>query len=309
MFRPSPHSHVDVFTIWHNRCDHVFESMCSIIFQNFANYRIIAVDDGSVDGTGEMLESAKEKAAGNNLEMLVWRKKNEGFTVSLIQAIERYGQGDFFALHGAGDFSYPDRLAMQYDLAEREGCSVVGSWINVRSLKQDTKKTRKPTKKQTRNPFAYQRPKPGSHGSALIRADLYHRAGGYRPEFTYAQDADLWLRISKLAPIMNVQKVLYEKKVFDGCVSSDRNKKKAQKNFYLVALQSAMSVDLTNHDVVDGLCEQNVAEYVNSDVEAANRCLNPKAKPPLPLLTRVAIPIYRRIKSAVLHLRAYAYHG
>ncbi len=38
---------------------------------------------------------------------------------------------------------------------------------------------------------------PPHHGSTLFSRELYDRVGGYRPAFYYAQDLDLWIRLSE----------------------------------------------------------------------------------------------------------------
>src|SRR5207247_916195 len=48
----------------------------------------------------------------------------------------------------------------------------------------------------------------------------YVRTGGYRPEFYYAQDFDLWLRLSDLGTLAFLPECFYEARFNEGCISS-----------------------------------------------------------------------------------------
>jgi hypothetical protein len=47
------------------------------------------------------------------------------------------------------------------------------------------------------------------HGSAMFRRADYVRAGGYRPEFYFAQDLDLWLRLTDFGEMALAPAYLY----------------------------------------------------------------------------------------------------
>ncbi|GHC05599.1 hypothetical protein GCM10010080_19320 [Thermomonas carbonis] len=50
---------------------------------------------------------------------------------------------------------------------------------------------------------------PPAHGSVMFRKALYERVGGYREEFYYSQDSDLWLRMGEHALIGYIPDVRY----------------------------------------------------------------------------------------------------
>jgi hypothetical protein len=47
------------------------------------------------------------------------------------------------------------------------------------------------------------------HGSMVLRRDATLRVGGYDESFRFAQDYDLWLRLSRVADLANLPEVLY----------------------------------------------------------------------------------------------------
>jgi hypothetical protein len=56
--------------------------------------------------------------------------------------------------------------------------------------------------------------------AAVMRTDAYRKAGGYRPEFYFAQDLDLWIRMAPLGEIRVDPVVLYEVRIEVGTISS-----------------------------------------------------------------------------------------
>jgi hypothetical protein len=51
---------------------------------------------------------------------------------------------------------------------------------------------------------------PAHHGTVMMRRSAYEAAGGYRPEFYFAQDLDLWVRLAELGCHIVVEEPLYE---------------------------------------------------------------------------------------------------
>jgi glycosyltransferase involved in cell wall biosynthesis len=64
---------------------------------------------------------------------------------------------------------------------------------------------------------------PTHHGSVMMRAAAYHRAGGYRWQFYYGQDWDLWYRLAEQGMFAVVPEVLYRARLFAGSLSALNN--------------------------------------------------------------------------------------
>jgi hypothetical protein len=50
---------------------------------------------------------------------------------------------------------------------------------------------------------------PAHHGSVVFRRSAYEKAGGFRAEFYFAQDLDLWVRLAELGRHTVVPEILY----------------------------------------------------------------------------------------------------
>lgn len=60
------------------------------------------------------------------------------------------------------------------------------------------------------------------HGSVMFRTESYQSVGGYRVPFRYAQDWDLWLRLSEVGQIQFAPEALYAFRFSSGSISSFR---------------------------------------------------------------------------------------
>lgn len=156
---------------------------------------------------------------------------NVGLTRSLIRAISA-SSAPYIAIHDAGDISLPDRLYRQVEaLDANPAIAAVGChYIDVIP---------------ERNLHVLRRPDAGgasfrsilrkptfAHGEVTFRRTVYNAAGGYRPEFRYAQDNDLWLRMIKLARFSTVPEVLYHRMICASGISYEPRTFVEQASFY-----------------------------------------------------------------------------
>ncbi len=216
-----------VITVWYNRAEHVEHSIGSLLNQTVDNYTIFAVDDGSTDDTGDLLEEMLPKAEEHNVPMSVWKKRNEGFVISLKKAIEEKTKNEVIALHGAGDRSKRNRLQTQLNMLRKEE-SVVATGVGLEEINSQGKvlRERNSPKRPKSEPFNGLWPKLGTHGALMTYRDSYKKAGGYREHFKYAQDVDFFFRLRECGEFLNTDEILYSKLVSEKTVASRSNKEK-----------------------------------------------------------------------------------
>src|SRR5579862_2203552 len=87
----------------YNRAEHVRQTIESVLGQSFADYELFVIDDGSTDGTAQLLASY-----GNRIRVL--RQANQGPEVARNHAAALAG-GDYLVLLDSDDLLMPCALA------------------------------------------------------------------------------------------------------------------------------------------------------------------------------------------------------
>jgi glycosyltransferase involved in cell wall biosynthesis len=193
------------------------ESLASIQAQRNVSFELIAVNDGSTDGTGRLLRAA----AARDGRIRLIEQENSGLTRALVRGCGA-ARGRFIARQDNGDLSAPDRLRRLADVLEaRPDIAVAASWaealgpegeylMTVR-FPEDTATSARGVLEGATNPI---------HGSVMFRKRDYEVVGGYRPEFYFAQDSDLWIRLAGRGGFLFLPEVLYSYRFFEGSISA-----------------------------------------------------------------------------------------
>src|SRR6185503_19685560 len=102
-------------------------SLASLWRQSFRDFEVVAVNDGSRDASGAMLE----RAARREPRLRVVHTAACGLPLALTTALAA-SRGALIARHDADDLSHRDRLALQRDhLARHPRVSVVGCRVRL----------------------------------------------------------------------------------------------------------------------------------------------------------------------------------
>lgn len=163
--------------------------------QTWPDWELVAIDDGSTDGTGEVLEHL----AGADPRVRVQHQPHAGIVAALDVGLNA-ARGRLVARMDADDIADPDRLRSQVDYLRAHpevgvvGCLVAHGgdrtaqegyarhvdWLNSLITSEQIALNR-----FIESPFA--------HPSVMFRRELGARYGGYR-EGDFPEDYELWLR-------------------------------------------------------------------------------------------------------------------
>ncbi len=179
------------------------ESLMSLLDQDFTDWELIVIENGSSDGSGKTLRSFSDKRI-----KATFLTENIGRTEALNLALNK-SNSEYIAILDADDLSMVSRLTKQYKKLESdENIGLVGSWAQfIDSKGQNLYVKVGPALHDeivslfaTRNPFV--------HSSVMFRRDIAIAIGGYDSSYKYAQDFDLILKIASISRVEIIPEVL-----------------------------------------------------------------------------------------------------
>jgi len=175
----------------------------SILSQTFTDFEFIIINDGSTDGTREILESYKD----SRLRLL--HQENMGLTRSLNKGID-LSRGKLIARMDGDDISLQPRLEKQVEVLERHGnLALVGCHFHIIDGENTVLRTVMPPGNDTYRLWRLQFGNTYAHASVMIRKEVLLKVGKYDEKYKCTQDYDLWLRSSNLHNSYVIPKVLF----------------------------------------------------------------------------------------------------
>jgi glycosyltransferase involved in cell wall biosynthesis len=226
----------------YNAEKYVGEAIESILSQTFSDFEFVIIDDGCTDGTSEVLRSFRD-----NRILLVKNDKNIGLTKSLNRGLQ-LASGKYIARMDADDISVAERFEKQVEFLDAHpAVGLVGCAVEFIDPQGKTLGFhRVPKKRQDEvltdgNWF--------NHSATAFRRECLDYVGLYREAFHYAQDYDLWLRISEKYEIAFMPEPLV--KIRFNCDSISAQKKAYQKAYVNLALELSKQRRTMGKDILE----------------------------------------------------------
>lgn len=192
-------------------------SIESLLVQEGVDFEVVVVDDGSTDRSPEILTSFARADA----RVRVVRQENTGLTRALARGCAE-AKGRLIARQDADDLSRPGRLAKQASvLIEDPKVAVAASWIELIGPRDEPlMTTRFPVGPEAGTRGVLEERRSPIHGSTMFRRRDFEAVGGYRPEFYFAQDSDLWCRLADRGGFLFLPEPLYAFRVQTGSITA-----------------------------------------------------------------------------------------
>lgn len=183
----------------------------SILRQGMTKFEFVVVDDGSTDGTWDVIREFRDPRM-----ISVRHERNLGLVAALTTGLQ-FCTGTLIARQDQDDVSLSGRLAEQLQfMTQHPDVVVVGTWANVVptatfARKRSVAHLRHPVRDEDirllltwNNPFV--------HGSTMMRRAALDAAGGYSQDeaVTPPEDYELWVRMAKQGKLQNIPLVLVE---------------------------------------------------------------------------------------------------
>jgi glycosyltransferase involved in cell wall biosynthesis len=173
----------------YNRKDYLKETLDSVFTQTYRDYEVVIVDDGSTDGTEEMIKTAGYKVR------YYWQK-NAGDAAARNRLIELAG-GKFITFIDSDDLLMPDAVERMMKVMEAEGGDIVvyGPYLRIDENGNVYGRYKRKLYSGHITKYLFQNILVHSCGSMLPKKVL-EAAGGFDQSLPVSSDYDLWLRLS-----------------------------------------------------------------------------------------------------------------
>jgi GT2 family glycosyltransferase len=196
---------ISVIMPCYNAAAYVAEAVGSVLGQSYGNVQLIVVDDGSDDGSVEIVQALAEKHPDQLL--LIFSSRQGPYPARNLGL--RQARGTYIAFLDADDWWLPDTLEKLHDALTRHGANLAYcGWQNVGDgIKSEPYI---PPEYEANDPVAaFVRTCPWPIHAALIKKDLVDHLGGFSERRFSSMDYDFWLRaLAKTRNIVRVPEVL-----------------------------------------------------------------------------------------------------
>lgn len=192
-------------------------SVESILAQTFGDFEFLIVNDGSTDGSGEVLDEFAQRDA----RVRIFHQENKGMNASNNRACAE-ARGEFIARMDDDDISHPERFQKQIAFMDAHpDVGILGTRVSYINAEGE--------------PTPGEWPKwapPGVNGwdllfktclchpTTLMRRAVLADLNFYRPDAPYADDYDLWSRALFTTRLANLKDKLFTRRKWDGAVTS-----------------------------------------------------------------------------------------
>ena len=195
------------------------EAIESILTQSFGDFEFLILDDGSRDGSRQIIEGYA--AQDSRIRPII--RENRGLIASLNQLIAE-AHAPLIARMDADDICMPQRFERQIAFLDAHpDYGVVGAWTEDIDEFGNHYQAIGPQHPTDHAGFlrAIERWEPLlCHPVVTLRRDVVRQVGGYHAAFRHCEDMDLWLRLASVTKLCSLPEPLIRYRHYDEQVSA-----------------------------------------------------------------------------------------
>ncbi|MDL1967166.1 MAG: glycosyltransferase [Deltaproteobacteria bacterium] len=185
---------VSVIIPTYNRGWILKKAIDSVLAQNFTDFELIVVNDGSTDNTQDILNLYKE-------DIIVLQQDNKGVSAARNRGIAS-ASGLFIAFLDSDDLWLPKKLSIHVDFFNANPdaliCQTEEIWVR-NGLRVNPKKRHKKLSGDIFEPSLYLCLV--SPSAVMIKRNLFEKTGMFDESLLACEDYDMWLRVSCRYPV------------------------------------------------------------------------------------------------------------
>ena len=180
-----------VITVTLNAADVIGKTVESVLIQQFYDLEYVFIDGGSQDETNRIIDRYQPVLEEKGISVIHISEKDRGISDAFAKGV-RNASGEIIAILNAGDEMLPGTLAFLNDHFGDAVDVLYGNviWHDEARQLEYIKKSKKPEHlAELKYNMVVQ------HPATYIRKSAYERYGNYDPDYLYAMDAELLLRM------------------------------------------------------------------------------------------------------------------
>ncbi|MBI4756647.1 MAG: glycosyltransferase [Betaproteobacteria bacterium] len=199
-----------IITCTWNSEPYIKDSIESVLAQDYPHIEYIFVDGGSTDGTVERIQAIpRPYKFVTGVRGGITRAMNQGLSMATGDVVAHLHSDDFYLHHRV--------LSEVADLFGRTGCG----WAFGRNMFMHHGKLQEEGwavpkysyRALLKNNFI-------PHEATFVRKELFDRMGGFSPDYKYAMDYEMWLRLGRIAEPQQIDSHLAAFRVHEKSLSS-----------------------------------------------------------------------------------------
>ncbi|MFA6186675.1 MAG: glycosyltransferase [Phycisphaerae bacterium] len=214
----------------YNREHLLKETLESVFAQTYNDFEVVIVDDGSTDGTKQMLEK-------NNFNVRYHWQKNAGDAAARNKLIE-LAEGKYISFLDSDDLLFPDALEKMVQAMPKnsEDTVVYGSYVAIDEAGEILYRRKKKLYSGRITERLFEHILIHSCGSLFSRKILLEQAG-FNTTLPVCSDYDLWLRLSLKYDFIGIDEAVFKRRRHSGnlsniCFAGKDTEYKVLENFY-----------------------------------------------------------------------------
>ena len=217
----------------HNRRHTVTKAVASVLGQTCSNLQCIVVDNGSTDGTSELLETMSDPRL-----TIVCEPRPLGPSLARNVGVSTSADTNWVTFLDSDDYWAPDKVEQQLTALARypaaRWCATSG--VNV-DTGTDVRFATRLRRRQTPTSDSFLVPEgeliellkddnmiPAGGSNVLVARELYEAVGGFDAELFANEDWDLWLKLAKESPLAYVDAPLVGYRIWEGQASNSHQR-------------------------------------------------------------------------------------
>ncbi len=214
----------------YNALPYLTEALDSIVNQTYTNLEVLCINDGSTDGTAEVL---KEYAKNDTRIRVIHNEQNIKLIKTLNKGID-LSNGKYIARMDADDISLPNRIEILYNKIQEHNVDVISSGYSVINENNHKINNHIPICTSSKSiEYASFFVTPIAHACSLIKKDCLNEVRYRNKEkYLHTEDYRLWTELlEKNKKIINITNILYKIRNNSNSVSH-KYEDLQKKNFY-----------------------------------------------------------------------------